>query len=65
MFITNPTNRFEGVTSVKRRGRGAAFEKVRRVEETFEPRMSPNQLFGMTRTYLKITDRARSAINVG
>jgi transposase len=52
--MTNPTHRVEIITSVQRRRR--ASEKVRMVEETFEPGMTvslvvrrhgvaPNQLF--------------------
>jgi transposase len=54
--ITNPTDRIEIITSVQRRRRWTASEKVRMVEETFEPGMTvslvarrhgvaPNQLF--------------------
>jgi transposase len=54
--MTNPTNQIEIITSVQRRRRWAASEKVRMVEETFEPGMTaglvarrhgaaPNQLF--------------------
>jgi transposase len=54
--MTNPLNRFEVVTSVQRRRRWTASEKVRMVEETFAPGMTvslvarqhgvaPNQLF--------------------
>jgi transposase len=54
--MTNPPNRIEVVTSVQRRRRWTASEKVRMVEETFAPRMTvslvarqhgvaPNQLF--------------------
>jgi putative transposase len=54
--MTNPTNHIEIVTSVQRRRRWTASEKVRMVEETFEPGMTvslvarrhgvaPNQLF--------------------
>jgi transposase-like protein len=54
--MTNPLNRVEIITSVQRRRRWAAAEKVRMVEETFEPGMTvslvarrhgvaPNQLF--------------------
>lgn len=56
MSMTNPTNHIEVVTSVQRRRRWTASEKVRMVEETFEPGMTvslvarrrgvaPNQLF--------------------
>ena len=56
MSMTNPTNQIEIITSVQRRRRWAASEKVRMVEETFEPGMTvglvarrhgvaPNQLF--------------------
>ena len=56
MFMTNPPNRIEVVTSVQRRRRWTASEKVRMVEETFAPGMTvslvarqhgvaPNQLF--------------------
>jgi transposase len=54
--VSNPTNHIEIITSVQRRRRWAAAEKVRMVEETFEPGMTvslvarrhgvaPNQLF--------------------
>src|SRR5262245_19468930 len=54
--ITNPADRVEIITSVQRRRRWTASEKVRMVEETFEPCMTvslvarrhgvaPNQLF--------------------
>src|SRR5262245_45078631 len=54
--MTNSTNRIEIITSVQRRRRWTAPEKVRMVEETFEPGMTvslvarrhgvaPNQLF--------------------
>src|SRR5262249_40814752 len=54
--MTNPPNRIEVVTSVQRRRRWTASEKVRMVEETFAPGMTvslvarqhgvaPNQLF--------------------
>src|SRR3974390_3809342 len=54
--MTNPTNRVEIITWMQRRRRGSASEKVRMVEETFEPGMTvslvarrhgvaPNQLF--------------------
>src|ERR1700693_5863355 len=54
--MTNPTDCVEIITSVQRRRRWAASEKVRMVEETFEPGMTvslvarrhgvaPNQLF--------------------
>src|SRR6201985_2517849 len=56
MFMTNPPNRIEVITSVQRRRRWTASEKVRMVEETFAPGMTvslvarrrgvaPNQLF--------------------
>ena len=56
MSMTNPRNRIEVVTSVQRRRRWTASEKVRMVEETFAPGMTvslvarqhgvaPNQLF--------------------
>ena len=56
MSMTNSTNRVEIITSVQRRRRWTAPEKVRMVEETFEPGMTvslvarrhgvaPNQLF--------------------
>ena len=56
MSMTNPTNHVEIVTSVQRRRRWTASEKVRMVEETLEPGMTvslvarrhgvaPNQLF--------------------
>src|SRR5882757_4193856 len=54
--MSNPANRVEIITSVQRRRRWSAPEKVRMVEETFEPGMTvslvarrhgvaPNQLF--------------------
>src|SRR5262245_25364436 len=54
--MSNPTDRVEIITSVQRRRRWTASEKVRIVEETFEPGMTvslvarrhgvaPNQLF--------------------
>jgi transposase len=53
--MTNPPNRIEVVTSVPRRRRWSASEKVRMVEETFAPvycelvarqhGVAPNQLF--------------------
>jgi len=54
--MTNPTDHVEIITSVQRRRRWTACEKVRMVEETFEPSMTvslvarrrgvaPNQLF--------------------
>ena len=56
MSMTNSTNRVEIITSVQRRRRWTAPEKVRMVEETFEPGMTvslvarrhgvaPNQLW--------------------
>ena len=56
MFMTDSSNRVEVITSVQRRRRWTASEKVRMVEETFEPGMTvslvarqhgvaPNQLF--------------------
>ena len=56
MSMTNPTDRSEIITSVQRRRRWTASEKVRMVEETFESGMTvslvahrrgvaPNQLF--------------------
>lgn len=56
MSMTNPSNRIEVITSIQRRRRWTALEKVRMVEETFEPGMTvslvarqhgvaPNQLF--------------------
>ena len=56
MSMTNPTDRVEIITSVQRRRRWTASEKVRMVEETFELGMTvslvarrhgvaPNQLF--------------------
>jgi transposase len=63
--MTNPPNHIEVVTSVQRRRRWTASEKVRRVEETFEPGMTvslvarrhgvaPNQLFTWRRTAIQI-----------
>ena len=40
MSMTNPTNRVEIITSVQRRRRWTASEKVRMVGETFEPGMT-------------------------
>ena len=40
MSMTNSTNQIEIITSVQRRRRWAASEKVRMVEETFEPGMT-------------------------
>ncbi len=40
MSMTNPTNHVEIITSVQRRRRWTAAEKVRMVEETFEPGMT-------------------------
>ena len=40
MSMTNSTNRVEIITSVQRRRRWTAPEKVRMVEETFEPGMT-------------------------
>ena len=56
MSMANPTDRVEIITSVQRQRRWTASEKVRMVEETFEPGMTvslvawrhgvaPNQLF--------------------
>ena len=56
MSMSNPADRVEIITSVQRRRRLTAAEKVRIVEETFEPGMTvslvarrhgvaPNQLF--------------------
>src|SRR5258705_5716257 len=58
--MTNPTDRVEIIASVQRRRRWTASEKVRIVEETFEPGMTvslvarrhgvaPNQLFAWRR----------------
>ena len=58
--MTNPTDRVEIITSVQRRRRWTASEKVRMVEETLEPGMTvslvarrhgvaPNQLFSWRR----------------
>ena len=44
MSMTNPTDRIEIITSVQRRRRWTASEKVRMVEETFEPGMTVSQL---------------------
>ena len=40
MSMTSPTNHVEIITSVQRRRRWTASEKVRMVEETFEPGMT-------------------------
>ena len=56
MSMSNPADRVEIITSIQRRRRWTASEKVRIVEETFEPGMTvslvarrhgiaPNQLF--------------------
>jgi transposase len=56
VFMTDSSNHVEVITSVQRRRRWTASEKVRMVEETFEPGMTvslvarqhgvaPNQLF--------------------
>jgi transposase len=58
---TNPTDHVEIITSVQRRRRWTASEKVRMVEESFEPGMTvspvarrhgvaPNQLFTWRRS---------------
>ena len=60
MSMSNPPNRIEVVTSIQRRRRWTASEKVRMVEETLEPGMTvslvarrhgvaPNQLFSWRR----------------
>ena len=60
MSMTNTSNPIEVVTSVQRRRRWTASEKVRMVEETLEPGMTvslvarrhgvaPNQLFSWRR----------------
>ena len=46
MSMSNPTNHVEIVTSVQRRRRWTASEKVRMVEETFEPGMTRVSLGG-------------------
>ena len=62
--MTNPTDCVEIITSVQRRRRWTASEKVRMVEETFEPGMTvslvarrhgvaPNQLFTWRRLVRK------------
>src|SRR5262245_11058150 len=66
--MTNPADRVEIITSVQRRRRWTASEKVRMVEETFEPGMTvslvarrhgvaPNQLF----TWRRLVAQASSA----
>ena len=66
MSMTNPLNCVEVITSIQRRRRWTALEKVRMVEETFEPGMTvslvarqhgvaPNQLF----TWRRLVTRAR------
>ena len=40
MSMSNPTDRVEVITSVQRRRRWTASEKLRMVEETFEPGMT-------------------------
>jgi transposase len=63
--MTNPTDRVEIITSVQRRRRWTASEKVRMVEETFEPGMTvslvarrhgvaPNQLFTWRRPVAQV-----------
>src|SRR3974377_1991748 len=42
--MINPTNRVEIITSVQRRRRWTASEKVRMVEETFEPGMTGSRV---------------------
>jgi transposase len=56
--MTNPSNRVEVITSVQRRRRWTASEKVRMVEETFEPGMA---LSLMARQSRRIYDYLRSA----
>ena len=46
MSMTNPTDRVEIITSVQRRRRWTASEKVRMVEETFEPGITVSLVLG-------------------
>src|SRR5262245_39046825 len=70
--MTTPADRVEIITSVQRRRRWTASEKVRMVEETFEPSMTvslvarrhgvaPNQLF----TWHRLTGRGRTCVVKG
>src|SRR5262249_45771660 len=70
--MANPPNRIEVVTSVQRRRRWTASEKVRMVEETFAPGMTvglvagqhgvaPNQLFTWRVTFARSSDRKTGA----
>src|SRR5262249_33665980 len=71
--MSNPADRVENITSVQRRRRWTASEKVRIVEETFEPGMTvslvarrhgvaPNQLFTWRRL---VAQRALTAAGSG
>jgi transposase len=62
--MSNPTDRIETITSVQGRRRWTPSEKVRMVEETFEPGLTvslvarrhgvaPNQLFTWRRLWRK------------
>ena len=73
MSMTNPSDRIEVITSVQRRRRWWASEKVSMVEETFEPSMTvsvvarrhgvaPNQLFTWRRL---VTQGALTAAGSG
>src|SRR5262244_1332183 len=73
--MTNSTNRVEIITSVQRRRRWTAPEKVRMVEETFEPGMTvslvarrhgvaPNQLFTWRRLVVEALTAAGSGEQV-
>jgi transposase-like protein len=59
--MTNPPNRIEIITSVERRRRSTASEKVRMVEETFEPDMMVS-LVGFT-AQLREDTRYRNLAN--
>ena len=78
MSMTNSTDRVEIITSVQRRRRWTAPEKVRMVEETFEPGMTvslvarrhgvaPNQLFTWRRLVAQgsLTAAGRSGATTG
>src|SRR2546429_1237057 len=74
--MTNPADRVEIITSVQRRRRWTASEKVRIVEETFEPGMTvslvarrhgvaPNQLFTWRRLVVEGALRAAGSGRTG
>jgi hypothetical protein len=58
--MTNPANRVEIITSVQRRRRWTASEKVRIVEETFGPGMTVS--LGLADMALPRTSSSRGAI---